>query len=118
MKRTLLGMLLAVFVITTSALVASATTNDGTARTATPAPVHASRATALYLIAAFQAPDHTAQQERQDSRDNDGERGRDKGKGKGKFHGAEMGPTTILFAGIFALSAYFLLVRRRTQKHL
>ena len=124
MKRNCLGILLAVFVFATSALVASATTN-GLGRTGTAAAVHldatpnsslqsGTRTTTLFLMAAFQAPDHTAQHERQDEKDT----GRSKDKGKDKFHGAEMSSTAIVLAGVFAVSVYFLFVRRKAQKHI
>ena len=40
----------------------------------------------------------------------------DKKDDKGKLHGAEMSTTAIAIAGISALSAYFLLVRRKSRR--
>jgi hypothetical protein len=122
MKRVLFGTLLAVFLFATSALVASAATIDGIGHTGTAAALHSNlgpslnlqsgaRTTALFLIAVAQPADHTAQSERQDEKE------KDRGKGKDKFHGAEMGSTAIVLAGVFAISAYFLFVRRKAQKH-
>ena len=120
MKRFWLGALLAVFVFATSALVASATTNDGLGRTGTAAVVHTFNAgsssnlqlgisaSTMYLMAAFgpQSGDQS------DLKGKD----KDRANSKEKFHGAEMSPTAIVLAGVFAIAAYFLFVRRKSQK--
>jgi hypothetical protein len=121
MKRVSFVTLLAVFVFATSALVASAATHDGLWRSGTTAADHFNaassldvqsgiRTTAVYVIASFQDG-----RERQDYKEKEHDRGR--GRDKERFHGAEMGPTAIVLAGVFAISAYFLFVRRKAHKN-
>src|SRR4051794_19690766 len=97
MKRIWLVTLLAVFVFTASATVASAATTNGLGANHSATAVHTLNAgsiagsTATYLVS-FQSS--------KDKKDRDEFKDKDKGRGKDKdkFHGAEMSSTAILIA--------------------
>jgi long-subunit fatty acid transport protein len=115
MKRIWLVTLLAVFVFTASATVASAATTNGLGANHSATAVHTLNAgsiagsTATYLVSFQSSKDK--KKDRDEFKDKDKGRGKD----KDKFHGAEMSSTAILIAGLFAISAYFLFVRRKSQ---
>jgi hypothetical protein len=111
MKRFWLVTLLAVCVFAVSATVAPAATTNGLTANHTTTAVQTLKVgtTATYILASFQSS--------KDKKDHDDFKGKDKdrGKGKDKFHGAEMSSTAILIAGLLAISAYFLFVRRKSH---
>jgi membrane protein YqaA with SNARE-associated domain len=109
MKCSRLVTLLAAFVFAASATVAFAATTNGFGANHNATAVHTlttgtiAGSTATYLFAGFQPA--------KDKNDKDKDRGGD----KDKFHGAEMGSTAIVIAGLLAISAYFLFVRRKSH---
>jgi hypothetical protein len=116
MKRIWLGTLLAAFVFAASATVASAATTTGLGLNHAATAIHTlspgtiAGSTATYLIASFQ-PSTDKNDQKDEFKGKDKERGRD----KDKFHGAEMSSTAIVIAGLLAISAYFLFVRRKSH---
>lgn len=118
MKRIWLGTFLAIFVLTMSVGVASAATGSGLGSTAAtvytfnmgPSLQAAGHSATLLTAASYQS--NRAEKERDDFK------GKDKGRGnddKDKFHGAEMSSSAIVIAGLLAISAYFLFVRRKSH---
>src|SRR3954463_6367152 len=117
MKRIWLGTLLAVFVFTLSVGAASAATRLGsitkpvhTFEMGSSASLQAAGQNSILLIARFQ-PSNDKNDKKDDFKGKDKDRGRD----KDKFHGAEMSSTAIVIAGLLAISAHFLFVRRKSH---
>ena len=73
------------------------------------------RAHSFVIAASMASPQSTAQKEKDEFKGKDKDRGKDKDKDKGRFHGAEMNTTAIAIAGILALAAYLLFVRRSSH---